>query len=364
MNAFPSPVRPRWTRRLATVGMGLCVSTFVFAAFQGPKPAPLPPGTTRFPLVLPPGIPQPPVSPDNPLTVQGVALGDRLFSDPILSDNGAISCSSCHTDAGAHSDPGKAFSLGAEGQIGVRNSMSLMNVAFAAPFFWDGRAATLRIQSTQPIENPIEMHGSLAATIVKLQADPTYPADFKKAFGSPGITTDRIQKALEQYMDGLLSGGSAYDLSLVGKGTLTASQERGRKLFFAPPSSGKSRGADCARCHGGPTLSDHLFHNTGLDAVSADPGRYAVTGNPRDLGAFKTPTLRNLEVTGPYMHDGRFKTLAEVVDFYSGEIQNSKSLDPGLAKLGGGLGLTAAEKADLIAFLKSLRDPQFAVPTP
>ena len=307
-----------------------------------------------------------------------MALGSRLFDDPLLSVNDAQSCASCHTDEGAHSDPGKAVSLGAEGQVGTRNSPSLMNVAFAAPFFWDGRTATLRAQSTQPIENPIEMHQSLAAVLVKLKADPTYPAQFAKAFGSPGITVERLQKALEQYMDQLLSGGSAYDRYLAGaKSALTASQERGRKLFFAPASEpgqsddGKSghgrsepspRGAGCANCHGGPTFSDHAFHNVGLDAVFADPGRFAVTGNPRDLGAFKTPTLRNLQVTGPYMHDGRFETLEEVVDFFCDGIRNSPSLDPGLARLHGGVYLTPRERADLVAFLKALRDPQFVPP--
>jgi len=341
--------------------MGLSATTFVFAAFQGSS---IPPGTTRFNLVLPKGIPKPPLSADNPLTVEGVALGERLFNEVKLSVNNSISCASCHRDDAALSDPGKAFSRGAEGQIGVRNAPALTNVAFAAPFFLDGRTPTLRAQTVQPIQNPIEMHQSVAAALVKLQADATYVAAFKKAFGSAGVTEDRLKKALEQYLEQSLSGNTAFDRFQAGQtGALTASQQRGRKLYFTAP-GGRDRGGDCFRCHGGPVLSDHAFHNVGLDLVSADKGRGGVTNNARDNGAFKSPSLRNIAVTGPFMHDGRFRTLRDVVDFYSDGIRNSTTLDPGLARLRGGFRFTAQEKTDLVAFLESLTDPKYQARTP
>lgn len=361
MNKAVTPKSKTHRKRIAVLGMSLSITTFVFAAFQGSS---IPPGTTRFNLIPPRGIPMPPLTADNPLTIEGVALGDRLFNEVKLSDNNSISCASCHHEDAALSDPGKAVSLGAEGQIGVRNAPALTNVAFAAPFFLDGRTPTLRSQTVQPIQNSIEMHQTLAAALGKLQADATYVAAFKKAFGSAGITEDRLKKALEQYLEQSLSGNTPFDRFQAGQtSALTASQQRGRTIFFTPV-GGRVRGGDCFRCHGGPTFSDHNFHNVGLDLFSSDKGRGGVTNNPRDIGAFKTPSLRNIAVTGPFMHDGRFRTIRDVVDFYSEGIRKSSTLDPGLAKLNGGFHFTAQEKSDLVAFLESLTDPKYQPRTP
>lgn len=322
------------------------------AQAAGPYPAPTP-----YKYVLPAGIPQPPVAADNPTTVEGVALGRRLFFDVRLSGNNTQSCASCHRVDVAFSDAGKATSTGIDGVNGTRNTPGLQNIAFSRTFFWDGRSPSLRDQALQPIQNPVEMHNTLPVVLRRFQSDKSYLSMFAQAFGSPGVTTDRIGKAIEQFETTLLSGNSRFDTN-----ALTAQEERGRVLFFTPaaPPGRPQTGADCSRCHGGPTLSDDRFHNIGLDLVSADTGLMGVTSNPADLGKFKTPSLRNIAVTGPYMHDGRFATLEQVVQHYSDGIAPATTLDPGLARQNGGLRLSAAQQADLVAFLKALTDSRFA----
>lgn len=356
----------RWLVTSLPLGLGIAAMALTFVE-QGGAAAQtsLPPGTTRYVLNVPPGFPPPPLPLDNPLTVQGVSLGQRLFNDVRLSGTNTQACASCHRPQFAFSDAGKATSVGIDGIKGSRNAPGLFNLAYQRRFFWDGRSPSLRNQALQPIQNPIEMHESLAQAVAKLQADPTYPAMFQQAFGTVGITPARIGLALEQFELTLYSGNSKFDAWQRDQASFTAQEARGFQLFRTPfnPQMGQF-GADCARCHGGPLFSDFTFKNNGLDAHPLDVGLMAVTDNPWDLGKFKTPSLRNLPSTGPFMHDGRMASLEEVVQHYSTGIQPSKTLDPGLAREQGGVHLSLADQAALVAFLKTLQDPKFTPLSP
>lgn len=311
-------------------------------------------------------FPPPPLPRDNPMTDEGVELGRRLFHEPLLSINGRQSCASCHQAKAAFVDAERAFSLGAEGQTGTRNAMPLFNLAWKRSFFWDGRAPSLRAQVLLPIQNPIEMHESLSNVVAKLRATaegraPDYPALFERAFGSPEIAADRVARALEQFLLTLVSYDAKFDRALQGGATLTEEEKRGFQLFVTEfdPRRGQY-GADCFHCHGGPFFTSHGFANNGLDAEFNDPGLAVVTAKDYDRGKFAVPSLRNVELTGPYMHDGRFKTLEEVIDHYSTGVKRSPSLDPNLAKHPvAGLNLSAADKQALVAFLKTLTDERF-----
>ena len=204
------------------------------------------------------------------------------------------------------------------------------------------------------------MNQTLTAAVAKLSADPTYVAQFKKAFGTAGITSARIGLALEQYEISLLAGSSKFDLSQRGLATLTSQEQRGLLVFRTPYNPKANQfGGDCARCHHEPFFSDFGFHNNGLDSVPKDPGREDVTAVPSDYALFKTPSLRNLTVSGPYMHDGRFNSLEQVVEHYSAGILHSATLDAQMAKEPGGVQLSPADQAALVAFLKTLVEPQF-----
>lgn len=306
--------------------------------------------SVRFP---PPELPR-----DNPLTDEGVALGRRLFFEKMLSVNNRQSCASCHQPQHAFSDAGKRFSAGAEGGEGTRNAMSLYNMAWKQSFFWDGHATTLRQQVLMPIENTVEMHESLDRVIAKLSANQEYPRLFTSAFGSPEITTNRIALALEQFVLTLVSCDSKLDRALNGTEELTAAEKRGFELFMTEydPRRGL-HGADCFHCHGGALFHSQGFANNGLDSSFSDLGRAAVTGKDWDRGRFAVPSLRNVELTGPYMHDGRFKTLEEVVAHYCGGVKRSPTLDPNLAKHpDGGVPLSQADQNALVAFLKTLTE--------
>lgn len=319
-----------------------------------------PPGTTPYKLKVPLGLPAPSIPSDNLLTVEGVGLGQRLFNEKLLSGNNTLACSGCHHLPDAFSDEGKAVSTGITGQKGTRNAMTLTNLAYQHPFFWDGRAPSLRVQALAPIQNPVEMDQTLATAISNLKKNPQYPALFAKAFGSPGITADRIGLAIEQYEMTLLSGNSKYDLVRAGLAKFTPQEQQGFNVYNTPYNPKKNQfGGDCARCHGGPLFSDFKFRNNGLDSNPTDPGREDVTGLASDFAQFKTPSLRNLTVTGPFMHDGRFTTLDEVVDHYSNGIKQSTTIDPGLAKQNGGVHLSSADHDALVAFLKTLVDSAY-----
>jgi cytochrome c peroxidase len=236
--------------------------------------------------------------------------------------------------------------------------MTLWNLAWKKDFFWDGRATSLRQQVLLPVQDHDEMDESLERVAKKLSSNPSYPPLFNKAFGSTKIDADRISLALEQFILSLTSYRSKFDLAMAGLTQLTPEEQRGFELFMTEfePRMGQ-RGADCFHCHGGALFTDSQFHNNGLDVSSADPGRAKITGRDSDHGKFSTPTLRNVALTAPYMHDGRFKTLEEVIDHYSSGVQRSPTLDPNLAKHpNDGIGLTSADKKALVAFLKTLTD--------
>lgn len=308
-------------------------------------------------------FPNPNLPADNPLTVQGVALGRMLFYEKMLSADNTQSCASCHQQAFAFTDTAR-LSLGIQGLRGHRNAMPVVNMAWHDnAFFWDGRAHLLRDQALQPIQDPLEMDATLEDVVMKLSASETYRSQFIRAFGDDEITPQRMALAMEQFMHTIVSQDSRYDRFLRGEVQLSSGEERGRVLFFTEfnPFFPAQSGADCAHCHGGDTFENDMYMNNGLDDPMhmSDQGRQLVTGNPNDRGKFKVMSLRNIEVTAPYMHDGRFRTLEEVIDHYDHGLRASPTLDPALdyTRVSGGLGLTAQDKADLIAFLKTLTDP-------
>lgn len=314
-------------------------------------------GTHAYALTITNRFPQVSLPADNPLTEEGIVLGEKLFHEPRLSINNTQSCASCHDRRLAFSDS-RPVSLGAQGQLGKRQSMPLFNLAWSQAFFWDGRASTLREQVLMPIQDQHEMNESLDRVPDKI-ADLKH--DFKAAFGSNEVTPDRIAKALEQYLLTLISQESRFDEAARKVATMTEQEKRGLLLFITEfdPARGL-RGADCFHCHGGTLFTDHQFKNNGLDLSPSDLGRMLVTGDPADRGKFKTPSLRNIAQTAPYMHDGRFKTLEEVVEHYSSGVKRSETLDPNLAKHPmEGLQLTPDEKRSLVAFLKTLSDEEF-----
>lgn len=314
-----------------------------------------------FPLSISKRLPQAAVPEDNVPTIEGVALGERLFHEPRLSKNNQQSCASCHDRSAAFADAGKRFSIGAEGQVGSRNAMPLFNLIWEKEFFWDGRVAGLRNQVLKPIQDAHEMNESLDRVSVKLGKDGGYADGFAKVFGDPVISSERMGLALEQYLHTLISQDSKFDRAVLKQTQLTPSEARGLQLFVTENDPRRGlRGADCFHCHGGMLFTDHAFHNNGLRLDPKDIGRMAVTRLPFDRGKFKTPSLRNIALTAPYMHDGRFGTLEEVVEHYDKGVQRSDTLDPNLAKHPDeGLGLTSSEKADLVAFLRTLTDEAF-----
>lgn len=324
------------------------------------KPLHLPPQFTPHRFQMPRYFPMPDLPADNPLIAERVALGDRLFHEPGLSRDGSISCASCHQTAAAMSDA-RRFSVGVEGRLGNRNAMPLFNLAWKREFFWDGRAPSLRAQALMPIQDHREMDETLERVTAKLARSGQYPALFEKAFGSPEITAEKIGLAVENFVLTLTSHDSKFDRAQRGEDTLSPEEQRGFELFMMErePRMG-SFGADCFHCHGGPLFTDHQFRNNGLAISEEDPGRYAVTKAPVDRGAFATPSLRNIALTAPYMHDGRFSTLEEVLDHYSEGVKRTDTLDPNLAKHpDGGLHLSAADKRAVIAFLRALTDRQY-----
>lgn len=320
--------------------------------------SPPPPGTHRYFLRIPQGFGPPDLPGDNPLTVEGVALGEKLFFEKQLSANNTQSCSSCHRPDAAFSDPGNAYSRGVDNIRGKRNAMPLFNLAWMNSMTWDGKRTRIRDQALAPIQDELEMHQSLEDATKKLEAHTTYPALFAKAFGSPGITPDRIGLALEQFLLTLISGDSKFDRAMREEDTLTAQEQRGLDLFVLEfdPARGQL-GADCFHCHGNELFTNNQFKNNGLDSSFSDRGRQSATGRTADAGKFKVPSLRNIELTGPYMHDGRFSTLEEVIDHYADGVKPSDSLDPNISKHPeGGLALSCEDRKALVAFLKTLTD--------
>lgn len=314
--------------------------------------------TTPYELEIPAGLPPMDVfiPADNPMTVEGVALGRKLFYDPILSGDNTQSCSDCHSQEHGFSDQ-RPFSEGIDGDLGNRNAMAIMNLGWNQfGFFWDGRELTLEDQALKPVTNPIEMNATWPEVEAKLNSHASYPELFKQAFNVDYIDSLHVAKAIAQFERTLITGNSRFD-KWYNQQTiqLTEQELRGFVLY-------NGEGADCFHCHGlGGLITDNQFHNNGMDTeFSADEGRYLATGNEEDKGKFRTPTLRNIEMTAPYMHDSRFFTLEQVIEHYSHHIVQSATIDPLMELVGnGGAQLTQQDKEDLIAFLKTFTDQEF-----
>ena len=305
------------------------------------------------------GLPEPELPGDNLLTEQGVKLGRMLFYETRLSGDNSLACASCHKQENAFTDTNR-FSTGIDGLEGHRQAMSAVNMLWNTNgYFWDGRAQKLRDQSIIPIQDDLEMNETMENVVEKLEQDTLYKHQFFRAFGSEDISSHRIGLALEQFMNSIVSYRSKYDVFLEGEATFTEKEELGMELFFEEynPYFPETSGADCGHCHGGKNFSSQEYMNNGLDSIYNDNGRYDVTGLESDRGAMKVTTLRNIELTAPYMHDGRFKTLEEVIDHYNEGLRYNASLDPALAMtMGTGLMLNNTDKDALIAFLRTLTD--------
>lgn len=283
-----------------------------------------------------------------------IDLGAKLFFDPIFSLDNSIACASCHQPQFAYAD-NKAFSLGVNDSIGTRNTPSVMNMASRSFFFHDGRAASLEEQAVMPVENPVEMNLAFTEVVKRIQANEEYVKLFKKIYKETP-NAKNITNALSEFQRSLESDGSApHDLFLSGVDTtaMTASQQRGRKLFLADESK-------CFDCHFGPDFTGDEFRNIGLyDGVNLiDKGRFDFTKDPKDIGKFKVPGLRNVALTAPYMHNGMFNTLEEVIDYYSNPydfVKEPINMDSLMIKP---LNFTPQEKRDLVNFLHSLTDEE------
>lgn len=298
---------------------------------------------------VPKEFPSMPTPADNAFSAAKAELGRHLFYDTRLSQDFSTSCASCHHPESAFSDAGKKTSAGFGGLMTTRNSMSLTNIGYSAALFWEGGAPTLEQQAIAPIIAPNEFNINPDSLVARLSAVPKYQALFQNAFGSAQPAFDRITKALATFERTLISSTSPFDRWNRGDASaLSPSAARGFDLFF-------NETGDCFHCHGGFNFTDNDFHNNGIDSVTTDEGRYAVTNNPRDIAVFKTPTLRNIDLTAPYMHDGRFATLEEVVRHYNSGGKAHPTKDALIRPLG----MTDAEQQDLVAFLKSLTDVSF-----
>ncbi|MCH1473788.1 MAG: c-type cytochrome [Bacteroidia bacterium] len=306
-------------------------------------------------------FPSPNIAEDNPLTIQGVKLGKMLFYEKKLSGDGTQACASCHLQEFAFTDSAQ-FSIGVRGEKGGRHAMSVFNMAWNDnEFFWDGRAHLLRDQALLPIQDELEMDETLENVVAKLSESQMYKNQFIRAFGSDEVTSEKVSLALEQFMNSITSTNSKYDEFLKDSTVFTASEKRGFKLFNTEynPFFPEESGADCQHCHSGLNFENDKYMNNGLDATFADDGRGKATEDPADNGKFKVTSLRNIALTAPYMHDGRFNTLEEVVDHYSEQIKASATLDPALEQTREtGLFLTEQDKKDLVAFLKTLTDKE------
>ena len=289
----------------------------------------------------------------NNVTQAGFELGRKLFYETMLSANNTISCGSCHIQTSAFTHHGHSVSHGIYDRMGTRNSPPIMNLAWNNSFMWDGGIFDLDLQAIAPITNHVEMDDSMANVLNKLRASPVYPPLFKKAYGSEEITTSNFLKSLSQFMLMCISSNSKYDSVMrhEGNASFTTEEQQGYTIF----------NQKCASCHAGPLFTDHSFRNNGISISNVDDqGRYLITQNDTDKYKFKVPSLRNLEYTAPYMHDGRFFTLDAVLDHYTMQVQNTPNLDPLLQQNATpGIALTTEERAAIISFLNTLNDKSF-----
>jgi len=296
--------------------------------------------------VVPEGWPTPVYNfSNNPLTPDGFTLGRYLFYDPILSSDNTISCGSCHQQFAAFANAGHDISHGVNGLLGTRNTPAIQNVNWLPTFMHDGGINHIEVMPLGPITNPVEMNETMVNVVAKLSASGKYKQLFTKAYGDDMVNSQRIFKAIAQFMGTMYSYNSKYDKVKSGEESFTAQEQAGYTLFVQK----------CSSCHKEPLFSDYDYRNNGLVAF-ADSGRAHITGNASDRYKFKTPSLRNIEKTAPYMHDGRFYTLDQCLNHYVSGIVSTPSLDPLLT---GGISLNTQDKSDIIAFLKTLTDTKF-----
>jgi cytochrome c peroxidase len=282
---------------------------------------------------------------NNKLTQEGIQLGRMLFYDPILSSDSAISCGSCHSQAHAFADHNMKVSVGVGGRVGSRNSPPIFNLAWHPHFMWDGGVNHLEVVPLAPITNHFEMDDNIPNILIKLNRNTSYIAWFEKVFNKTIIDDQMLFFALAQFMGSITSFESKYDHVKQGKATFTQNEKLGYELFKT----------NCNSCHQEPLFTDFTFRNNGLDSVFIDKGRASITLLEKEEGLFKVPSLRNVALTYPYMHDGRFRTLDDVILHYNSGIRKSKTLDYLLINP---IVLNSKERQDIIAFLKTLNDYQ------
>lgn len=300
-------------------------------------------------FVIPPNWPKPFYDfSKNQLTPEKIELGRALFYDNILSRDSSISCNSCHSQFTAFAHVDHTLSHGINNKIGTRNAPALSNLAWQKLFMWDGAINHLDMQALAPISNRDEMDSNIENVVYKLQKTKLYPLLFYKAFGDSLITGEHTLKAISQFMLTLVSSNSKYDSVMLKQAVFTPQEKNGYNLFKK----------NCASCHAEPLFTNQQFENNGLtlDTTLNDYGRMKVTQNSNDSLRFKVPSLRNIEFSYPYMHDGRFKHLSDVVNHYTGGIQKSRTLAKQLQKP---MVLSSKEKVDLVAFLLTLTDKKF-----
>lgn len=287
----------------------------------------------------------------NPVTKEGFELGRKLFYDPLLSANNTISCGSCHIQTSAFTHHGHSISHGIFDRLGTRNSPPIMNLAWSKTFMWDGGVFDLDLQPVAPIVNHVEMDNTVENVVSKLKGSSQYSSLFKKAFGSEEITSTKFLKALSQFMVMCTSNNSKYDSVKKGQATFTSTEQAGYQLFQQK----------CSACHREPLFTDYSFKNNGLTPSTVnDLGRYLVTLQDTDKYKFKVPSLRNLDYTPPYMHDGRFFDLDAVLDHYTSQVKSTENLDPILqGSSQAGISLAADQRMKLLTFLKTLNDRNF-----
>ncbi|PBQ34051.1 cytochrome-c peroxidase [Sphingobacteriaceae bacterium] len=300
-------------------------------------------------LKIPKGFPKPKYTfAKNKLSPDVFILGRRLFYDNILSKDNSISCSSCHQRIAAFAHIDHRLSHGINGRIGTRNIPALQNLIWQDSYMWDGGVNNLEVQPLNPITNPLEMDETLSNVLLKLKRDSTYAQLFKKAYHDTIINSERLLKSLAQFTGLMVSSNSRYDKFLNHQDTFSKAELQGLKLFRSK----------CANCHTEPLFTDNSYRNNGIktDTSLKDSGRFKITGVEKDKNCFKVPGLRNIAMTYPYMHDGRFRNLREVVNYYSSPKNFEKSADLSLLKIGT---LNETEKKDLLAFLMTLTDKEF-----
>ena len=303
-------------------------------------------------LTYPSNFPTPSIPASNELTEEVVNLGRHLFYDPILSNDNTISCASCHKQEYAFGD-NTQFSFGVNQSIGERNVPTIINAAFQSNFDWDGKSNSIEDQAARPIFNEIELHNANWSEVInRIEMSDQYVDLFCAAFGTANIDSLHILMAIAQFERTLISYNSKFDQWLNGQIMFTSEELDGFNIY-------NTERGDCFHCHPIGLFTDNIFHNNGLDSEFQDLGRYNITNNMLDQGSFKSPSLRNIEFSAPYMHDGRFTNLEEVIDHYNFGGYDSPTVDPLMKYVGVGLLLTDQEKSNLKAFLLTLSDPSF-----